>query len=588
MPFSKEIKVPDIGDFTDVAVIEVHVSPGDSIVPEDPLITVETEKAAMDVPAPASGRVDKVAVTVGDKVSEGSLILTMTAEEHSAEAAEPALDTAAATERSPPAEPQIAAAEPAGEFSGRVDIETDLTVLGAGPGGYTAAFRAADLGLDVTLVERWPTLGGVCLNVGCIPSKALLYAAKVIEDAETMNEFGIRFGTPEIDPGALREWKNQIVGRLTDGLDRLAKQRKIRVVQGTGRFLSPYHLRVESEQGEQVIGFKQCIIAAGSESATLPGLPDDPRLMDSTDSLELAELPATLLVIGGGIIGLEMATVYDALGAKVSVVELTDTLMPGVDPDLVRPLEKRIAARYSQILKGTRVTEVVVEDAGLRVIYDGPGAPKSQVFSRILVAVGRSANGIRIDAAKAGVVVNDQGIISVDRQMRTNVPHIFAIGDIVGEPMLAHKATHQGKVAAEVTAGHKRAFDARAIPSIAYTDPEVAWAGVTELEAKADGIDYGKGVFPWAASGRSLTLNRDDGMTRILFDNVSRRVIGAGIVGPHAGDLIAELVLAIELGADAEDIGLTIHPHPTLSETVAMAAEAFDGTLTDLYIPKRR
>ena len=403
-----------------------------------------------------------------------------------------------------------------------------------------------------------------------------------------MNEFGIRFGTPEIDPGALREWKNRIVGRLTDGLDGLAKQRKVRVVRGTGKFLSPHHLRVESEEGEQVIGFKQCIIAAGSECSTLPGLPDDPRIMDSTDSLELTELPDTLLVIGGGIIGLEMACVYDALGVKVSVVELTDTLMPGVDPDLVRPLEKRIAARYSEILKGTRVTEVAAEKAGLRVTFDGPEAPKPQLFGRLLVAVGRSANGLRIDADKAGVAVDEQGIIPVDRQMRTNVPHIFAIGDIVGEPMLAHKATHEGKVAAEVAAGHKRTFDARAIPSVAFTDPEVAWAGVTELEAKANGIDYGKGVFPWAASGRSLALNRDEGMTRILFDNVSGRVIGAGVVGPHAGDLIAELTLAIELGADAEDIGLTIHPHPTLSETVAMAAEAFDGTLTDLYKPKRR
>ena len=588
MAVSKEIKVPNIGEYTDVDVIEVHVSTGDSIALEDPLITLETEKAALDVPAPASGRVDKVAVTVGDTVSEGSLILTMTAAEHLAKDAEPVVDTLVATELSPPVKSQNVASEVAGEFSGRVDIETDLLVLGAGPGGYTAAFRTADLGLDVTLVERWPTLGGGCLNVGCIPSKTLLHAAKVIEDAEAMNEFGIRFGTPEIDLGALREWKNQIVGRLTDGLDRLAKQRKIHVVQGIGRFLSPNHLRIESEQGEQVIGLKRCIIAAGSESATLAGLPNDPRIMDSTDSLELAELPETLLVIGGGVIGLEMATVYDALGVKVSVVELTDTLMPGVDQDLVRPLEKRIAARYSEILKGTRVTEVVAEDAGLRVTFDGTGAPKSQVFSRILVAVGRSANGIRIDATKAGIAVTDQGIIPVDRQMRTNVPHIFAIGDIVGEPMLAHKATHEGKVAAEVAAGRKRAFDARAIPSVAYTDPEIAWVGVTELEAKADGIDYGKGVFPWAASGRSLALNRDDGMTRILFDNVSGRVIGAGIVGPHAGDLIAELVLAIELGADAEDVGLTIHPHPTLSETVAMAAEAFDGTLTDLYMPKRR
>ncbi|MGH8494536.1 MAG: dihydrolipoyl dehydrogenase [Gammaproteobacteria bacterium] len=466
-------------------------------------------------------------------------------------------------------------------------LRTQLLVLGAGPGGYTAAFRAADLGMRVTLVERWETLGGVCLNVGCIPSKALLHAAKVIEEAREMSPHGIHFGMPVIDTEKLRAWKNRVVGRLTGGLSSLAKQRKVAVVRGAGRFASPHRLEVEGGDGSKVIDFEQCIIAAGSEPLRLPGLPDDPRVMDSTSALELTELPERLLVIGGGIIGLEMATVYDALGVRVSVVELTDTLMPGTDRDLVRPLQKRIDKRYERIMTGTKVVLAKAEPAGIRVTFEGKNAPEPQLYGRVLVAVGRRPNGKAIAAGKAGVNVDERGFIPVDKQMRTNVEHIFAIGDIVGAPLLAHKATHEGKVAAEVAHGEKRAFDARAVPAVAFTDPEIAWAGVTEDEAKADGLDYGKGVFPWAASGRSLALNRDEGTTKILFDKKTGRVIGAGITGTNAGDLISEMALAIEMGCEAADIGLTIHPHPTLSETVAFAAEAYDGTLTDLYIPKR-
>jgi dihydrolipoamide dehydrogenase len=465
-------------------------------------------------------------------------------------------------------------------------MQADLVVLGAGPGGYTAAFRAADLGLNTTLIERWPTLGGVCLNVGCIPSKALLHAAKVIEEAAAMGAHGIEFGKPRIDALRLREWKNQVVGRLTGGLDQLAKQRKVQVIRGTGRFLSANHLEVTDGATRSVVAFRQCIIAAGSESARIPGLPDDPRVIDSTGALDL-DLPESLLVIGGGIIGLEMATVYDALGVRVSVVELLDQLMPGVDPDLLRPLERRIRKRYAAIMTGTKVTGLKSAAAGIEITFDKGGAKQTQTFGKVLVSVGRTPNGRNIDAEKAGVAVSERGFIPVDKQQRTNVAHIFAVGDIVGQPMLAHKASHEGKVAAEVAAGHKRAFDARVIPSVAYTDPEIAWVGLTETQAKAEGIAYAKGAFPWAASGRSLALGRDDGMTRILFDPVTKRVLGAGIVGPNAGDLISEVALAIEMGCDAEDIGLTVHPHPTLSETVAFAAEAFDGTLTDLYLPKK-
>ena len=466
--------------------------------------------------------------------------------------------------------------------------EFDLAVLGAGPGGYTAAFRAADLGLSVALVERWPTLGGVCLNVGCIPSKALLHAARVIEDAEAMAAHGVSFGEPQIDAGRLRDWKDRIVGRLTSGLAVLARQRKVTVVSGTARFASAHELEIDGEGGVRKLSFARCIIAAGSEPMRLPGLPDDPRIMDSTAALDL-DLPGRLLVIGGGIIGLEMATVYDALGVQVSVVELTDGLMPGCDRDLVKPLEKRMRARYEKIMLGTRVTTVEPAPEGLLVRFEGRDAPdEPQTYDRILVAVGRTPNGASINAEAAGVAVDGRGFIGVDRQMRTNVSHIAAIGDVVGQPMLAHKATHQGKVAAEVAAGQKSFFDARAIPSVAYTDPEVAWVGLTETQARAEGISFEKAVFPWAASGRSLAMGRDEGMTKLLFDPASHRVVGGGIVGTSAGDLIAEIALAIEMGADARDIGLTVHAHPTLSETVAMAAEAFEGTLTDLYVPRRR
>jgi dihydrolipoamide dehydrogenase len=464
----------------------------------------------------------------------------------------------------------------------------DLVVLGAGVGGYTAAFRAADLGLKVTLIERWPMLGGVCLNVGCIPSKALLHAAKVIEDAADMAASGIVFGPPQIDRDRLRGWKNRVVTRLTNGLALLAKQRKVDVIQGEAKFSGPFSLEVQGANGPRRVDFKQCIIAAGSESARLPGLPDDPRVIDSSGALELPLDCKRLLVIGGGIIGLEMACVYDALGVQVTVVELSDGLMPGTDRDLVRPLQKRIEKRYERILINTKVAKLEALAEGLRATFDGPDAPEPQLFDRVLVSVGRSANGNAANAAAAGVTVDARGIIAVNKQMRTNVPHIFAIGDVIGAPMLAHKASHEGKVAAEVAAGQKSAFDARCIPSVAYTDPEIAWAGINEIDAKAQNIQYGKGLFPWAASGRSLALNRDEGFTKLLFDKETHRIIGAGIVGPNAGDLIAEVALAIEMGADAVDIALTIHAHPTLSETVGFAAEAFEGTLTDLYIPKRR
>jgi dihydrolipoamide dehydrogenase len=467
-------------------------------------------------------------------------------------------------------------------------IKADLVVLGAGPGGYTAAFRAADLGLNVTLVERWPTLGGVCLNVGCIPSKALLHAARVIEEAKEAGEFGLDFGEPRLDLERLRGWKSKVVGKLTDGLAGLAKQRKVTVVRGSGQFSGPNMLAVDGEGGTTTIEFGQCIIAAGSEAIRMPGAPDDPRIIDSTGALELLSLPKSLLVIGGGIIGLEMATVYDALGVEVSVVELTETLMPGADRDLVRPLQKRIAARYRAIMLGTKVTGMEAAKEGIRVSFEGKEAPEGpQTYGQVLVAVGRRPNGKAIGADKAGVTVNERGFITVDRQMRTNVPSIFAIGDIVGQPMLAHKASHEGKVAAEVAAGQKSFFDARVVPSVAYTDPEVAWVGKTEEQAKAEGIAYEKGSFPWAASGRSLALGRSEGLTKLLFAKDSGQIIGAGIVGTNAGDLISEAALAIELGCDAADIGLTVHPHPTLSETLAFSAEAAEGTITDLYIPRR-
>ena len=582
-----DVKVPDIGDFDAVDVIEVHIGPGDQLEAEDTVITLESDKAAMDVPTMQGGKVVEVLVAEGDKVSEGAVIARLEVDDAAAAAEAPATPAEEAPAEAP-AQAPAAAAIPAGGYTGQVDHETGLLVLGAGPGGYTAAFRAADLGMDVTLVERWPSLGGVCLNVGCIPSKALLHAAKVIDEAHEMAEFGVSFGEPQIDTNKLRGWKQSVVDRLTGGLSALAKQRKVKTVQGTGRFLSPHHVEIEHEGTQQVIAFQQCIIAAGSEPAMIPGLPDDPRVIDSTGALELEDMPERMLVIGGGIIGLEMACVYDALGVKVSVVELTKTLVPGCDPDLVRPLEKRIKGRYEAIMKGVGVTSVEVHSDGLLVNFEGNGAPEPQLYDKVLVAVGRSANGNKIDADKAGVTVDQRGIIAVDNQMRTNVAHIFAIGDIVGQPMLAHKAVHEGKVAAEVAAGEKSFFDARVIPGVAYTDPEIAWVGVTETQAKADGLAIETGKFPWAASGRSLSVGRDEGMTKLVIDKNTHKVVGGGIVGPNAGELIAEVGLAIEMGCDPADIGLTVHAHPTLSETVAMAAEAWEGTLTDLYMPKKK
>jgi dihydrolipoamide dehydrogenase len=595
----KEIRVPDIGDFENVEIIEVLVNEGDTLAAEDPLITLETDKASMDVPAPFGGRLVELKVGKGDRVSKGDVIAVLEAAHEGA--AENGTQAPTDDEKGREKDKHEAAEPGQGEQKAKgaapatsadtapdADYDADLLVLGAGPGGYTAAFRAADLGRDVTLIERWDTLGGVCLNVGCIPSKALLHAAAVIEEAAHMSNHGIVFGTPKIELGKLRDWKEGVVGRLTKGLSTIARQRKVEVLHGAAKFIDAHHVVLDGAAGKQVIRFAQCIIAAGSESAELPGTPDDPRIMDSTGALELEDLPKRLLVIGGGIIGLELACVYDALGVKVSVVELTDTLMPGTDRDLVRPLEKRIKARYEAIMTGTKVIEMKALKGGIKVSFEGKNVPdRPQTYDRVLVAVGRRPNGEAIDAAAAGVTV-ERGFIPVDKQMRTNVEHIFGIGDIVGQPMLAHKASHEGKVAAEVASGHKAAFDVRAIPSVAYTDPEVAWAGLTEDQAKAEGIEYEKGVFPWAASGRSLALGRDDGMTKLLFDPKSGRVLGAGIVGTNAGDLISEVALAIEMGCDAVDIGLTVHPHPTLSETVAFAAEAFEGTLTDLYMPKKR
>jgi dihydrolipoamide dehydrogenase len=580
-----EVRIPDLGDAKNVSVVEILAAPGTTVRREDALLTLETEKATMDVPSPVDGIVRELRVNKGEIVTGGTLIAVVevaaeTAAERGAGAG-PAAPAPPAADAKPMTSSGPAPVSPAPEGA------LDLVVLGAGPGGYTAAFRAADLGMKVTLIERWPMLGGVCLNVGCIPSKALLHAAKVIEEAHSMADNGITFAAPTIDRGRLRAWKNKVVGRLVGGLSVLAKQRKVDVVHGDARFVGPYSLELQTSGGKRRIDFKQCIIAAGSESLRLPGFPDDPRIIDSTGALEVPEDCRRLLVVGGGIIGLEMACVYDALGCRVTVVELSDGLMPGTDRDLVRPLQKRLEKRYERILLKTKVRLLEPHAGGLRASFEGAGAPEPQDFDRVLVAVGRRANGLAIEAAAAGVAVDARGIIAVDRQMRTNVRHIFAIGDIAGAPMLAHKATHEAKVAAETAAGHKSSFDARCIPSVAYTDPEVAWVGLTETEAKTRGIEFGKGVFPWAASGRSLAINRDEGFTKLLFDPKSHRVLGAGIVGTNAGDLIAELGLAIEMGADAADVGLTIHAHPTLSETVGMAAEAFEGTLTDLYLPKR-
>ncbi|MET0639014.1 MAG: dihydrolipoyl dehydrogenase [Hyphomicrobium sp.] len=566
------IKVPDIGDFKDVPVIEVYVKAGQTITAEETLVTLESDKAATDVPAPSAGVIGEVMIKVGDRVSAGSVIATFVSAD----------STKAASAASPPAAATSAT-------SAKGDFHAEVLVVGAGPGGYSAAFRAADLGKKVVLVDKGATLGGVCLNVGCIPSKALLHAAKVIDETREMADHGIAFGAPALDIDKLRGWKDGIVKKLTGGLSGLARQRKVTVVTGVGTFLSPKSLLAKTADGEKTISFDQAIIACGSEPITLPFIPHgDSRVIDSTGALELNGLPNRLLVLGGGIIGLEMATVYHSLGVKVTVVELMDQIIPGADKDIVTPLMKRISKRYENILLKTKVTAVAAEADGLRVTFEGPNGTSDDLFDRLLVAVGRSPSGKMVGANAAGVTVDERGFIAVDKQMRTNVPHIFAIGDVVGQPMLAHKAVHEAKVAAEVAAGRNSVFDAKVIPSVAYTDPEVAWVGLTELEAKASGVKYGKGVFPWAASGRSLSLGRDEGVTKILFDEEHERIIGCGIVGPSAGDLIAEAALAIEMGADAADIGLTIHPHPTLSETLGMAAEAFEGTITDLYMPRKK
>ena len=586
-----EVLVPDIGNFDSVDVIEVMVKVGDVIALEDSLITVESDKASMDIPSPIAGTVKTLIVKVGDKVAKDSLLMIV--------------DTIVGTPKSTPAPVQAVTTEPAAttpivsapmattsssQTIPQSDLHAEVVVLGSGPGGYTAAFRAADLGKQVVLIERYSTLGGVCLNVGCIPSKALLHTAKVITEAEETAHHGVTFSAPNVDLEQLRNWKsNDVVGKLTAGLSSMAKQRAVTVVQGLGKFTGPNQIAVISADGKTTtVSFDNAIIAAGSQATKFPGAPDDERIMDSTGALALADIPKRMLVIGGGIIGLEMGTVYDALGTKVSVVEFTDGLVQGCDRDLVRPLQKRMEKRFESIMLSTKVAKMEAKKDGIHVSFEGEAAPKeSQVYDRVLVSIGRKPNGKNIGAENAGVAVNEWGFINVDKQMRTNVAHIFAIGDIVGQPMLAHKATHEGKVAAEVIAGHKVEFQAMAIPSVAYTDPEIAWAGVTEIEAKAKGIEYEKASFPWAASGRAISIARTEGTTKLIFDKTSHRLIGAGIVGVNAGELLAEAVLAIEMGADAHDLGLTIHAHPTLSETVCFAAEMKEGTITDLYIKKR-
>ena len=585
----RSVQVPDIGDFQEVEVIDILVHSGDRIQEEDPLITLESDKASMDVPSPFSGTISSIHLKVGDRVSEGNLILEL---EEELINSEPTTQKSLEEKTPSPAEninPSKTSATPFSQQVSKADLNCEVLVLGAGPGGYTAAFRAADLGKKVILVERYESLGGVCLNVGCIPSKALLHAAKVIDDAHAMKGHGIDFGTPKIDPIRLSAWKNSVVGKLTNGLKSLAKQRKVECLTGKGTFLDSHLLQIESKSGTTTVRFENAIIAAGSEPVKLPFLPDDPRIMESTGALNLQQIPETMLVIGGGIIGLEMATVYRAMGTKITVVEMLDGLMAGADRDLVKPFHRIVSRQYDNIWLETRVTQIEAQKKGLKVHFEGKNAPeKPVVFEKILSAVGRTPNGLKIGAENARVSVDEKGFIAADSQMRTNVSNIYAIGDIVGQPMLAHKATHEGKVAAEVICGMKSHFDARTIPSVAYTDPEVAWAGITEEEAKRQQIYYGQGIFPWAASGRSLALGRDEGMTKIMFDEDTKKVIGIGIVGPNAGELIAEGMLAIEMGADATDIGSTIHPHPTLSETLGLAAEAYEGTITDLYLPKRK
>ena len=576
----KKIHIPNIGDFDSVEVIEIMVKVGDKINIEDSLITVESDKASMDIPSPASGLIKSLDIKVGDEVKEGSLILSIDSEiEDTSEVKAPA-------EKKQPTQKKETQPSPQNEKS---DEEYDVAVLGSGPGGYTAAFRAADLGLKVVLIERYTTIGGVCLNVGCIPSKALLHTAKVITDAEDTASHGVSFNQPKIDLDQLRNWKsNKVVKKLTMGLAQMAKQRDVKVIEGEGKFASPNQITVNHNDGaKKIIGFKSAIIAAGSQSSKIPNTPDDERIMDSTGALELKDIPKKLLIIGGGIIGLEMGTVYEALGSEVSVVELSDGLIQGCDRDIVKPLHRRMEKRFENIWLKTKVTNIETIKEGVVVYFEGDDVPEKLTFDRVLVAVGRKPNGHKIDAEKAGVKVDEHGFIDVDKQMKTNVDHIYAIGDIVGQPMLAHKATHEGKVAAEVIAGEKVEFQAMTIPSVAYTDPEIAWAGITEDEAKLKEIEIEKAVFPWAASGRAISTNRTEGMTKLIFDKKTNRIIGAGIVGTNAGELIAETVLSIEMGADAHDIGLSIHPHPTLSESVAMASEIKEGSITDLYIKKK-
>jgi dihydrolipoamide dehydrogenase len=581
-----EVKVPDIGDFKDIDVIEVLVKPGDRVAKEASLITLESDKATMEIPSSDAGVVKELRVKVGDKVSQGSVIALLEAE--SAVATPPAPTPAAAAAPAPTA-PKISAPAAAKTYGGAADMTCDMVVLGSGPGGYSAAFRAADLGMNTVLVERYPTLGGVCLNVGCIPSKALLHVAAVMDEAKHLSEHGIGFGEPKVDLDALRAWKNKVVGKLTGGLTGMARMRKVTVLQGTGAFAGPNHLAVETKDGRKIVAFRHAIIAAGSQSAKLPFIPDDPRIVDSTEALELRQRPKRMLVIGGGIIGLEMGTVYSTLGARLDVVEVLDGLMSGVDRDLVKAWQTFNARRFDNVMLKARTTKVEALKEGLKVTFEGEAAPKTpQLYDMILLSVGRTPNGKKIGAEAAGVAIDPRGFISVDDQMRTNVPHVYAIGDIARQPMLAHKAVHEGHVAAEAAAGQKSYFDARVIPSVAYTDPEIAWAGLTEEEAKKQGVKFGVARFPWAASGRAIANGRDEGFTKLIFSEESHRLIGGAIVGAGAGDLISEIALAIEMGADAVDVGKTIHPHPTTSESVGMAAELYEGVCMDLPPSKRR
>ncbi len=591
-----EVKVPDIGNYTDVPVIEMLVKVGDTVKLDQGLVSLESDKATMEVPSSAAGIVRELKVKLGDKLSQGAVVAIIEtvaagapAQAAAAAAATPGKSEAAAPAPAAPASATATAPKAAGASGRTPDVRCKVAVLGAGPGGYSAAFRAADLDQDTVLIERYPVLGGVCLNVGCIPSKALLHAARVLDEAHHIADAGISFGEAKVDLDKLRAYKNKVTGQLNNGLAGMAKQRKVTRVTGVGKFVSPNEIEVDGPDGKKLVAFEQCIIAAGSQAVKLPGLPwSDPRMMDSTDALTLTDVPKRLLVIGGGIIGLEMACVYEALGSAVTVVELLDQLMPGADVDLVKPLQARIAKRYAGIHLKTKVAKVEATPDGLVATFEGEKAPEPQTYDRVLCAVGRAPNGKKINAEAAGVVVSDRGFIPVDTQMRTNVPHIFAIGDVIGNPMLAHKAVHEGHVAAEVCAGHKRHFEARVIPSVAYTDPEIAWVGVTEGEAKAKGLKVGVGKFPYAASGRAIGINRTEGFTKIIFDEATHRIIGAGIVGPTAGDMISEAALAIEMGCEAADIAHTVHPHPTLGESFGMAAEVFEGTVTDIFIPKRK